>query len=116
MSADLLDTLYHDVVEYLEGISDPEKVRLSKRWDKDKDYVTYGLSASDYTDLYEVFNPRFGALDLDERLQLADRWAKSGNSTLTHLGVHLLRLSARAGMLRPAHFGFLDEFLENFQG
>lgn len=70
MSADLLDMLHHEVIGYLEGISDPEKVRLSKRWDKDKDYAAYGLSASDYTDLYEVFNQRFEALDLDERLEL----------------------------------------------
>jgi len=31
MSTDYLDSLSHDVVEYLETISDPEKVRLSKR-------------------------------------------------------------------------------------
>ncbi len=116
MSADPLDNLHRDIVEYLERVSDPEKVRLSKRWDKDKDYATYGLSASDYTDLYGIFNPRFEALDLDPRLSLADRWAKSGNTTLTHLGVHLLRLSVRAGMLGPAHLGFLDELLESFRG
>jgi 3-methyladenine DNA glycosylase AlkD len=116
MSTDVLDTLHHNIIDYLEGISNPEKVRLSKRWDKDKDYETYGLSAPDYTALYGVFNQRFQALDLNERLRLADRWAKSGNSTLTHLGVHLLRLSVREGILGPAHFGFLDEFLENFRG
>ncbi|MFQ6053969.1 MAG: DNA alkylation repair protein [Candidatus Bathyarchaeia archaeon] len=108
--------MHRDVIEYLEGVSDPEKVRLSKRWDRDKDYETYGLSASDYADLYEEFDPRFLALDLDERLRLADRWAKSDNSTLTHLGIHLLGLSTREGALRPAHFGFLDEFLESFRG
>jgi hypothetical protein len=48
MSFHSLDSLSHDVVVYLEGISSPEKVRLSKRWDKDKDYQTYGLSAHDH--------------------------------------------------------------------
>ncbi len=38
-----LNKLSQDVVEYLEDISNPEKVELSKRWNKDKDYVTYGL-------------------------------------------------------------------------
>jgi len=76
MSIDILDTLNHDVVEYLEGISSPEKVRLSKRWDKDKDYQTYGLSAHDYTALYERFDPRFNALTHDQRLRLAYRWTK----------------------------------------
>ena len=65
MSSYSLDSLSHDVVVYLEGISSPEKVRLSKRWDKDKDYQTYGLSASDYTALYHRFNPRFIALTHD---------------------------------------------------
>ena len=54
MSADILDILNDDVVEYLEGVSDPEKVRLSKRWDKDKDHQTHGLSAHDYTAHYAI--------------------------------------------------------------
>ncbi len=49
MSTDLLDTLHNEIVDYLEGVSDPEKVRLSKRWDKDKDHQTHGLNANDYT-------------------------------------------------------------------
>ena len=62
----------HDIIDYLEVISDPEKVQLYKRWDKDKDYQTYGLSTHDYTALYERFNPRFTALDHDGRLRLSD--------------------------------------------
>ena len=116
MSSFSLDSLSHDVVEYLEGISSPEKVRLSKRWDKDKDYQTYGLSAHDYTALYRRFNPRFKALTHDQRLTLADRWAQTGNSTLTHLGVHLLRLSTRTGELTPDHLPFLDGFTEHIRG
>ena len=80
MSVDPLDTLYHDIINYLEGISDPEKVRLSKRWDKDKDHQTHGLSAHDYTALYQRFNPRFHDLTHDQRLRLADRWAKTGRT------------------------------------
>jgi len=53
MSTDILDSLNHNVIVYLEGISDPEKVRLSKRWDKDKDHQTHGPSAPDYIALYE---------------------------------------------------------------
>jgi 3-methyladenine DNA glycosylase AlkD len=115
MSAEL-DNLHQEVIDYLERVSDPEKVRLSKRWDKNRDYETYGLNAADYTALYEAFNPRFTALDLDERLSLTDRWARTGNTTLTHLGVHLLRLSVREHVLGPAHFGFLDGFLAHFRG
>lgn len=116
MSSEVLDALSQDIIEYLEGISDPEKVLISKRWDKDKDYHTYGLSAKDYTALYEKFNSRFNALTHDQRLRLADRWARTDNATLVHLGVHLLRLSTRAHQLTPVHFPFLDEFLEHFRG
>jgi hypothetical protein len=80
MSIETLDVLSCDVVDYLEGISDPEKVRLSKRWDKDKDHQTYGLSASDYTPLYHRFNPRFNALTHDQRLRPAYRRAKTSNA------------------------------------
>lgn len=116
MSSDLLDTLHHDLIGFLEGTSDPEKVRLSRRWDKRDDYSTYGLSATDYTTLYEAFNLRFKALTLKQRMELADRWATTGNRTLIHLGVHLLRLSARDGSLDPTHFDYLDVFTESFQG
>jgi len=59
MSADIQNTKHYDVIEHLGGNSDPEKARLSKRWDKDKDYQTYGFSANDYTALYERFDPGF---------------------------------------------------------
>ncbi|UCD44939.1 MAG: DNA alkylation repair protein [Candidatus Bathyarchaeota archaeon] len=111
-----LDDLHREVVDYLEGISNPEKVRLSRRWDKNKDYETYGLDSADYTALYKAFDPKFKALTLDYRLELTERWARTGNTTLTHLGVHLLRLSVREQVLGPAHFGFLDGFLEHFRG
>jgi hypothetical protein len=68
------------MVEYLEVVSSPEKVRLSKRWDKDKDCQTYGLSASDYTALYDRFTPKFNALTHDQRLRLADRRARTSNA------------------------------------
>jgi 3-methyladenine DNA glycosylase AlkD len=115
MTQNGIDDLYGRVIEYLESISDAEKVRLSRRWDKGDDYETYGLSAADYTALYEAFNPRFKSLALEERFELADRWASTGNRTLIHLGIHLLRLSAREGLLDPTHFDFLDTFTESFQ-
>ena len=58
MSADLLDILSQDVVNYLEGISDPEKARPSKRRDKDKDHETHGSSAPDHTALHNALIPR----------------------------------------------------------
>jgi len=116
MSIDPLDTLSSDIINYLEGISDPEKVRLSRRWDKDNDYETYGLSAADYTALYEAFNPRFRSLTHEQRLRLAEKWASTGNRTLIHLGVHLLRLSERSGDLTPEDFPFLDAFAGHLQG
>jgi hypothetical protein len=66
MNANILDTLHHNIIDYLEGVSDPEKSRLPKRWDKDKDHETHGLSTPDHTALYERFNPRFHALDPKE--------------------------------------------------
>ena len=116
MSDEALVTLNRSIIDYLEGISNPEKIRLSKRWDKIKDYETYGLSASDYTALYKIFNPSFFVLNLEERFLLSEMWAGTGNSTLIHLGIHLLRLSDRAQELNPSHFSFLDWFIEHFKG
>lgn len=80
MFADIINTLNHDIIDYLEWISDPEKIRLYKRRDKDKDHQTYSLSAHDYTALYQRFDPRFNALTHDQRFRLAGRWAKTGST------------------------------------
>ncbi len=116
MSVDPLETLSNDMINYLKGISDPEKVSLSKRWDRDNDYETYGLSAADWSALYEAFNPRLKAITHEQRLRLAENWASTGNRTLIHLGVHLLRLSERSGDLTPEDFPFLDAFASHLQG
>jgi len=116
MADEPLDALSRDVVQYLDSITSPEKIQLSKRWDRDKDYETYGLSSADYSALYKVFNPRFKALTPEERLSLAWRWGETRNTTLAHLGVHLLRLAVRAGDLGPDQFPFLDRYVEFFHG
>jgi 3-methyladenine DNA glycosylase AlkD len=111
-----IEPLNKDITDYLESISNEEKIELSKRWDKNKDYQTYGLSSKDYSELYKIFNPRFLNLNLQDRLKLTMLWAKTRNSTLIHLGCHLIRLSVRKELINPSHFGFFDNFLEYFRG
>jgi hypothetical protein len=43
---DILDALNRDVIDYLEGVSDPEKAHTSKRLDRDKGHETHARVGS----------------------------------------------------------------------
>lgn len=111
-----IDSLNREVIEYLEEVSNPEKMRLSKRWDRNNDYETYGLSAADYSALYSVFDPRFKSLTLAQLLDLTDIWSATGNRTLIHLGVHLYSQIVQESKLSPEEFHRLDSFADHLQG
>jgi len=89
---------------------DPRKVEQDKRWHKEPN-ISYGFSRSDYVKVYERFNLYFYDLNLEERIALARKLFRSENSTVTHIGIHLLRISRKE--LSQAHFKFLDECLDN---
>lgn len=112
MSDSKVNELYTNVIDFMERMVDPEKVERDKRWTKEPNYVSYGFYSSDYDKVYREFNPHFYDLDLKERLKLAKKFIMSENSTIVHIGVHLLRISREE--LNQTHFKFFNEVLENF--
>jgi 3-methyladenine DNA glycosylase AlkD len=89
---------------------DSRKVEQDKRWHKEPN-ISYGFSRSDYVKVYHEFNPYFYDLSLEERIALARKLVRSENSTVTHIGIHLLRISRKE--LSQVHFKFFDECLDN---
>lgn len=110
MSESKVDKLHSKLLDFIERMVDPRKVENDKRWHKEPT-ISYGFSASDYVDVYNRFNPDFYDLSLRERIELARRLVRSENSTITHIGIHLLRISRQE--LGQAHFEFFDECLDN---
>lgn len=110
MSDSKVNELYAEVIDFLERMVDPRKVERDKRWHKEP-VISYGFSSSDFVAAYNRFNSYFYDLNLKERLELARKLIRSENSTITHIGIHLLRISRQE--LNQTHFNFFDECLDN---
>jgi 3-methyladenine DNA glycosylase AlkD len=110
LSGARVNELHAELLSFIEGMVDPRKVELDKRWHREPN-ISYGFSRSDYVEVYEKFNPLFYDLSLEERITLARKLVRSENSTVTHIGIHLLRISRQE--LTQAHFKFFDECLDN---
>lgn len=110
MSDSKVDKLHAKLVDFIERMVDPRKVEHDRRWHKEPN-ISYGFSASDFVEVYNKFNSDFYDLNLKNRIELARRLINSENSTITHIGIHLLRISRQE--LNQAHFKFFDECLDN---
>ncbi len=102
--------LHARLLDFIEKMVDPGKVEGDKRWYGELN-ISYGFSTSDYVEVYREFNRSFYDLRLDERIELARKLIKSENSTMTHIGIHLLRISKQE--LDQSHFKLFDECLDN---
>lgn len=108
-----VDALYTEVIDFVEKMVSPETVDRGRRWHKEP-VVSYGFDKSDMKKVHSKFDDTFCELSLEEGIALAGKLIMSGNSTLIHIGLHLLGL--RREELDPAHFKFFDEFVDHFVG
>ena len=105
-----IEELHTKLIDYIEGMVDPRKVERDRRWHKEPN-ISYGFSRSDFVEVYSKFNPYFYDLNLGERIELTRKLVLSENSTVTHIGIHLFRISRKE--LNPIHLKFFDECLDN---
>lgn len=108
-----VDALYSEVIDFVERMVEPKKVDRARKWHKEQ-VVTYGFDKADMKKVHSRFDGHFYKLRLEEAIELAGKFIKSGNSTLIHIGIHLLSL--RRESITPAHFKFFDEFIDHFVG
>jgi 3-methyladenine DNA glycosylase AlkD len=108
-----VDKLHIEIIDFVEKMVDPEKVERVRRWHKEP-VVSYGFNKSDMKEVYNRFDSPTCDLNLEENIQLAGKLIRSGNSTLIHIGIHLLGL--RSEELNPTHFKFFDEYFNHFVG
>ena len=88
--------------------------RPERKFNKDDEFVAYGLNVPAWRAVMRAFRPRFRGLSLDQRLDLAEALLHEGEGWLGHSGIHLLALSV--GDLEPQHFHRLDRMADSFTG
>lgn len=79
-----------------------------------EEWVSYGLKTDVWRAAMRQFRPRFSALTLDERLDLASALLAERIGELGHSGIDVLATGVRE--LGPEHFARLDRMLDDFSG
>ncbi len=105
-----LEDLHSAVVEALKGRASPGWAARSHWAHKNPDYASYGLSTPELRRVLRGFRQSFKGLGLQERLYLAEELSKAGIEEQAHVAVHLLAISTDS--LAPAHFHYLDRFVD----
>jgi 3-methyladenine DNA glycosylase AlkD len=109
-----MDTLFAEIVTVLEKRASPRTAHAGSRFDKNPDYIAYGLYASEVRDLIRGFRSRFVRLSPDQKLSLAERLYRASIGELASVATYLIA-SCRDG-LSPRDFGRLDRCLDHFHG
>lgn len=84
-----------------------------QKFHKHDEYLSYGLTASQFRDLMKKSLPRFLELSFRERLDLASQLLREHIGELGHAGLYILTLSVKD--LTPEHFLFIDSLPEHFR-
>ncbi|MFQ6076960.1 MAG: DNA alkylation repair protein [Candidatus Bathyarchaeia archaeon] len=108
-----IEKLYSEVVRELEKRADAKIASRKKlMWHKEPGYRSYGIRTPELRAPIKSYLGRFERLSLEERLELARMFYRSGFSEQAGFGHTLLELSF--GGITPSRFGFLDEVVGYF--
>ena len=101
----------HGAVEAAAGHRPPTPDR---KFNKDDEFVAFGLKTDAWRDVMRGFRARIKALSLEDRLDLADALFGMRIGELGHSAIYALALSARE--LGPQHFERLNRMADDFTG
>jgi 3-methyladenine DNA glycosylase AlkD len=85
-----------------------------RKFNKDEEFVAYGLNTPAWRAIMRGFRPRIRALSLDDRLSLAEALFAEGEGWLGHSAIYALALSVHE--IGPADYDRLDRIGEHFTG
>lgn len=109
-----MDALFAEIVTALEKRASPRTAHAGSRFDKNPDYIAYGLYAAEVRDFIRGFRSRFARLSPDQKLSLAERLYRAGIAELASVATHLI--ASCRDSLSPRDFGRLDRCLDHFHG
>lgn len=107
------DAIITDIRRAIESASGCVHPMTEQRFHKHDQYLSYGLKTPAFRQILKEFRPRFLALLLRERLNLAAALLGEHIGELGHTGIHIVALSAEE--LEPAHFSLLDRLADDFR-
>ena len=109
MSKKLIADL-HQAIKNITGRNHP---MADRKFHKHDEYLSYGLTASEFRMLLKDFQPRFLGLSVEERMALAKNLLEEDIGELGHIGLYVITLSVKE--LGPEHFDFLNGLPEHFR-
>jgi 3-methyladenine DNA glycosylase AlkD len=102
-----------DIRRAIESASGCVNPMPEQRFHKHDQYLSHGLKTAVFRQILKAFRPRFLALSLRERLNLAAALLGEHIGELGHTGIHIVALGAEE--LEPAHFSLLDRLADDFR-
>ena len=100
----------HQTIKNITGRDHP---MADRKFHKHHEYLSYGLTASEFRMLLKDFQPQFLALSFEERMALAKKLLEEDIGELGHIGLYIITLSVKE--LGPEQFDFLDGLPERFR-
>lgn len=108
-----IQKLISDLHEEIKNTAGRRHPLVDRKFHKHEDYLSYGLTASEFRTLMKDFRQRFLQLPFQERLDTASRLLREHIGDLGHAGLYFLTLSVKD--ITPKHFVFLDILPEHFR-
>ena len=107
------DALVIEIRQTIETAVGGRAPQPDRKFHKHDEYVSYGLKTADFRKIIKGLRPRFLALPLKERLNLAKKLLSLHIGDLGHVGIHVVALSAEE--LTPRHFSIVDRLADDFR-
>jgi 3-methyladenine DNA glycosylase AlkD len=109
-----VDDLVDEIRAALEEAAGHRAPSPDRKFNKDDEFVAYGLKVPAWRAIMREFRPRFRALSLGDRLDLADALFNEGEGWLGHSAIYVLAFSVNE--LGPEHFERFDRMADRFTG
>ena len=109
-----IDDLVAEVRGAIEAAAGNRPPSPDRKFNKNDEFVAYGLKVPAWRAIMRGFRPRVRALSLDERLDLADALFHEGEGWLGHSAIYVLALSTND--FGPQHLARLDRMADHFTG
>jgi 3-methyladenine DNA glycosylase AlkD len=110
---DQKEKLIADLHQAMQKITGRSVALADRKFHKHDEYLSYGLTASQFRALLKEFSPRILEQSLQERLDLARQLLQEHVGELGHVGLYIITLSVKD--LSPEHLSYLDGLPEHFR-
>ena len=113
MGKNKINKVIADLYKAVKNFTGRNDASADRKFHKHDEYLSYGLSASEFRNLMKEFHPLFLQFSFQERLGLALQLLKEHIGEMGHIGLYVITLCMED--LEPKHFPYLDSLPEHFR-